>query len=98
MSQPRMVIKSVKVPVMWEWSISCDVCAICRSSISGPSLEYLNDMGDEDGKKIAFGACNHVYHLDCIKKTLKSRQNCPLCNVEWEYKNIVNSDQSHQLN
>lgn len=30
------------------------------------------------------GGCGHIFHLDCIKRWLRTRSVCPLCNRSWE--------------
>ena len=67
----------------WCWSINVDTCAICRNSLYEPSIEY-QVSAKEEGKSIAWGSCGHVYHLDCISKWNKTRENCPLCNKNWD--------------
>lgn len=34
---------------------------------------------------VAWGSCNHAFHLHCISRWLKTRNVCPLDNKPWEY-------------
>jgi RING-box protein 1 len=47
---------------------------------------------DHPGLSIAWGACGHIFHLDCIKRWLRTRSVCPLCNREWE---LAKTEQIH---
>lgn len=86
----RFVVKKWNAVAVWSWSICTDTCAICRNSLHEPSIEYQANPGSssEDGLSISWGACGHVFHLDCISKWLRTRSNCPLCNKEWEFAKI----------
>lgn len=89
--KPRFEIKKWNAVAMWSWEICTDTCAICRNNLYEPSIDYsANPTGDPDhpGLSIAWGACGHVFHLDCIQRWLKTRSACPLCNKEWEYAKI----------
>ena len=82
----RFQITKWNAVTMWRWDIQMDTCAICRNSLSEPSIEYQANPSpnNENGLSIAFGSCGHVYHLDCVQRWLKSKSTCPLCSNEWE--------------
>ena len=66
-----------KVFLNFQWSFNCfnTDCSICRNSIINVENE-LSVIGD----------CNHVYHENCVKQWLKTKNVCPLCNKIWKYK------------
>ena len=79
-------IKSTQTIGYWVWDTHVDTCAICRISLQKPSISsQAGEDKNGSGSKIAFGFCNHVYHLDCIEKWLPTRNVCPLCNKDWEF-------------
>jgi RING-box protein 1 len=75
----------------WTFDVCSENCAICRNSVTEPSIEYQANPTtiNQSGCSLAYGVCNHAYHLDCIQRWLKQRSTCPLCNVEWNYQNII---------
>ncbi|CAA9987867.1 E3 ubiquitin-protein ligase RBX1, putative [Plasmodium knowlesi strain H] len=85
----------------WSWDISVDNCAICRNHIMDLCIECQaklneNDGNDKDKKMdkesctIAWGVCNHAFHLHCISRWIKARQVCPLDNTPWEFQKAAN--------
>lgn len=74
----------------WSWDICSDTCAVCRNSLNEPSIEYTANpiAANNNGLKICFGICGHVFHLDCIQRWLKTRNVCPLCNKDWDFSKI----------
>tara|TARA_B100001121_G_C18125171_1_gene360834 strand:- start:33 stop:368 length:336 start_codon:yes stop_codon:yes gene_type:complete len=78
-------VRKINPVAYWNWDICVENCAICRNSIHEPSISYSADHSDEDGIMAAFGTCGHVFHLDCIKSWIRTRNVCPLCNHDWNY-------------
>lgn len=74
-----MSIKLVKVHlhVNWEFDMFNSDCAICRNSICDQSLE---------SDKTVLGVCGHAFHHGCISSWLNTKNVCPLCNKQWEFK------------
>ena len=67
----------------WSWDVQQDTCAICRNSLYEPSIE--NQANGNPEVVIAWGVCNHCFHMECIQRWLKTRNVCPLCNREWDF-------------
>ena len=72
------------------------VTLVCLSvgfrSIDVQAMGTQQVATDHAGLSIAWGACGHIFHLDCIKRWLRTRSVCPLCNREWE---LAKTEQIH---
>jgi len=63
-----------------------DKCAICRHDINGHCLECA--QGGEDRAcwgPVTGARCGHTFHRECIRRWLRVRVVCPLCNGDWVY-------------
>lgn len=79
-------VKKWNAVAFWSWEIELDVCAICRNSLYEPSIEH--QAAGLDDVSIAWGVCNHCFHLECIQRWLRQRNVCPMCGTEWEYQKV----------
>ena len=79
-------IQSYDGVCFWKWGIVSEQCAICKFPLAKPSVQYLANPSPafNAGLKVAFGACDHCFHLDCLERWKKTRGTCPLCNQEWD--------------
>ncbi|KFD57902.1 hypothetical protein M514_01135 [Trichuris suis] len=99
-TKPRFQIKKWNVVAMWSWDTNADNCAICRNHIMEVCIQcQVAQDTDEEGNKtkeectVAWGECNHAFHLHCISRWLKTRNVCPLDNLEWKYKKRGSEEQ-----
>jgi len=84
----KFELKQWNSVAFWSWDVEQDRCAVCRNSIYEPSIE--NQAAGLPAINVAWGACNHCFHLECISRWLKTNNVCPLCGQEWEYQRIQN--------
>lgn len=83
-SCPIFELKKWNAVALWSWDIEVDNCAICRNHTMDLCIE-CQATASTSGCEIAWGKCNHAFHLHCIAKWLKTRGVCPLDNAEWEF-------------
>nr|GFA64024.1 hypothetical protein [Tanacetum cinerariifolium] len=50
-----------------------------KPSDEKPSFCVICQMDFEDQEKIKMLDCRHEYHVDCIRKWLNVKNNCPIC-------------------
>ncbi|KAH8323091.1 hypothetical protein KR074_003162, partial [Drosophila pseudoananassae] len=83
----RFEIKKWDGVAMWSWDIVVDNCAICRNHIMQLCIECQACGGPIPFEQctVAWGTCNHAFHLHCISRWLQMREVCPLDNRKWEF-------------
>jgi anaphase-promoting complex subunit 11 len=83
----RVRIKKWTGVAVWKWRVGDedDTCIICRSPFDAccPDCKYPGD----DCPPV-WGKCDHVYHMHCVVKWLKTQttETCALCRRPWEFK------------
>ena len=69
--------------------VGSTACAICRNKLTHPSAVITcSDSNDANGWMRTFGACGHVFHMDCQTRHSRKRRDgeatsCALCDAEW---------------
>ncbi|TPP59453.1 Ubiquitin ligase subunit HrtA [Fasciola gigantica] len=90
---PRFQLKRWSACVYWSWDVMHDTCVICRNAMMSLCIHCQAKVGTnplDEVCAVAWGVCNHAYHLHCIKRWLETSAHprCPLDNSEWEFSRI----------
>lgn len=86
---PRFTVSKWNAVAAWAWDIEMETCAICRNHLMDACI--MCQSLEPDAEKpancsVAWGTCNHAFHLHCIATWLNTREVCPLDNKVWEFK------------
>jgi len=84
--KPLFEVQQWNAVCLWSWRLSADICAICRNNLTSPCIDCQlgHNVSGKNTCTIAWGKCQHVFHLHCISKWLMRRNVCPMDNLRWE--------------
>ncbi len=88
MASKIVEIKKWNVATTWVWDVVVDNCAICRNNIMDNCIQCQIIAATDDNCTLAWGICNHIFHLHCITKWIQTRAVCPLDNSEWDFQKL----------
>jgi hypothetical protein len=61
-----------------------DVCTICHKEMSSylpaQQIQTVKDTFDNFQENIIKTPCNHVYHVNCLRKWFYTKRTCPIDN------------------
>ncbi|KMZ76475.1 Anaphase-promoting complex subunit 11 [Zostera marina] len=79
----RILLSFWNAVASWTWDVQDEACGICRKKYDAncPTCKFPGD-----DCTLVWGACNHVFHLHCILRWVHSRQICPMCRSQWQFK------------
>ena len=85
MDRPSVELKRVKAVGYWTFAAGLETtCAICRNQLAELCVDCSIDSDATlESCSLMTGACNHQYHVHCIRRFLTSHSQCPLDGVEW---------------
>ncbi|KAJ1628906.1 hypothetical protein T492DRAFT_566334, partial [Pavlovales sp. CCMP2436] len=81
----KVTVKSWTTVAWWTWGADEDVdalCGICAQALDGCAS---GAPGPGDDSPVAWGKCEHFFHLLCISTWLNSKNSCPICRRNWEF-------------
>ncbi|KAK6461700.1 Skp1 Cullin-F-box ubiquitin protein ligase subunit [Scheffersomyces coipomensis] len=86
----KFEVKKWTAVAFWSWDIQIENCAICRNHLMEPCIECQPNApgSNQEACIAAWGACNHAFHMHCIRRWLLTRNACPLDNTPWEYQKL----------
>ncbi|GLJ04631.1 hypothetical protein SUGI_0000200 [Cryptomeria japonica] len=59
---------------LWAWDIAFDNCGICKSPILELCVECQSNPAISEECGVAWGACNHTFHLSLHKQMVKDKK------------------------
>jgi RING-box protein 1 len=85
--EKKFEIRKWNAVALWSWDVQVDNCAICRAHVMDDCVECEANQNAAQRQEcvIAWGVCNHAFHMHCISRWLRTRNTCPLDNRAWEF-------------
>lgn len=86
----RFNLKKWVAAACWGWEVEVGNCAICRNHMMEMCIECQSKQSNGIECTVAWGFCNHSFHLHCISRWIQTRSVCPLDNQEWNFMKFGN--------